>query len=78
LKRDGGVVLFPHFLDHNFAKVSGIRYIQRNIFGTWGFKPLFIESQIFGSSKTNSKQFRIELHSNVKPSLLALYRNLAL
>jgi hypothetical protein len=39
VSRDDGIALFPHFIDHNFAKVSGIRDIPRNIFGKWGLKP---------------------------------------
>jgi hypothetical protein len=45
ISREGGVILFPHFLDHNFAKVSDIREIQRNIFGTWNLKPFLLTSR---------------------------------
>jgi hypothetical protein len=50
--------------------------IYKKYFWHMGFEAFFIDSQMFGSSKTNNKEFRIELSLNDKSSLLALHRNL--
>ena len=61
VSRDGGVLLFPHFPDHNFAKVYGIRDIQRNIFGTWGLKPFLLTRKCLAQVRQTIRNFVLNL-----------------